>query len=129
FCQAQHREFGGNVGRHSRYADEAVDRGDVDDGTAADLAHKWHRRADAEPDAVDVEAGDPLEILGRFDIKPLDAGGGTGVVDQYVEAAVCAIDGLHGHAPVGFAGDVESQEMGGGAKSVGNLLAIRFIDI
>ena len=89
-AQVAHARLRGVVGRvPAGAADEAVDRGDVDDRTAARVraAHRLRAVLAAEEDAGRVDRHDPLPALGAVRVG-LRAAAQPGVVDQRVEPAV-----------------------------------------
>ena len=104
--QADHGVLGGDIGRHAGRADQAGDRGGVDDRARLLLQHHRQHVAQAEEHALDVDADHLVEhrlvvLGGRRDLA-LDAG----VVEEAVDAAVGVERRLHVGLHVGRLGDI-----------------------
>ena len=119
----------GVVGGGSGAAHNAVDRGYVDDRTAARLEHFRHGVFDAQksPFGVDIHLAVPDRLAG---FRHSVAGGGASVVDQHIERAVSGYGGGHGVNPILLAGNIQLDEhsvaaggadLGGGAFPVGGV--------
>ena len=104
--EADHRVLGGDVGRDARRADEAGDRGRVDDGARLLLQHDRQHVAQPEEHALDVDADHLVEhrlvVLGERLELAFDAG----IVEEAVDAAVGVERGLHVGLHLGRLGDV-----------------------
>ena len=88
FGQADHRVLRGDIGRHPGGRHETRDRGGVDDRAPLLLQHDRQYVAQAEEDALDVDADDRVEhvlvIFGGVRPFAFDAG----VVEEAVDRAV-----------------------------------------
>src|SRR6478736_438244 len=83
-------------------------RGDVDDAAPAGIDHVGQYRLDAVEDTVEVDVDDPLPVLERDFIEPLELLQ-SGCVHQNRHRAELGVDGVEGGVnlrPVGDVGDV-----------------------
>jgi hypothetical protein len=111
FGHQAHRALGTVVGDHARRADDAVQRGDVDDGAVTGFFQRRHRGFHAQPDAGLAHRDDVVETFQGFFLDALEVGE-AGIVDQGGEAAVL-LDGVRHHTrPVGFLGYIMPQKNG-----------------
>src|SRR5271166_2124822 len=74
------------IGRRRRVADDAGDRGEIDDRAAAGLLHRPHRLAAAEKRALDIDRVD-LAPVGKRRLLDIAENADAGAVDQDIEAA------------------------------------------
>src|ERR1700733_9309971 len=102
--------FRRGVARHRRARQPACDRGDVDDGSLAPLAHAWDYRLDAAKTAEEIGFHHLAKVIDRR-LFHRAAARDTGVVDQNVDRAVPSDHFGEGLAYRGVVVDVELCDM------------------
>ena len=113
-----HRALGGVIGGIGVRADDAADRGDIDDRAAAGALHGRDRGLGAEEHAGGVDLHDAVPVLERLIGQPRPGGeagldvllgiaaGDAGDVAEYVEAAVALLGLRHDGRPPRLLADV-----------------------
>ena len=118
--------FAGHIGRAVAKADQAGDRGGVDDRAPAVAEHVLDFVLHAQPHALQVDANDLRPALFRIVAGLGHAALDAGIVERAVETAV-GLDGLpHQGLDLGRLGDIGFDEGGltaCGADEAGRLLA------
>ena len=109
--EQRHAALGQRIERVELRADEARDRGEIDDGGTmralrSALLEMRQRRARAQHDAGQVHRDQPVPLVERGFLHAL-ADEDAGIVHQHVELAELLHRGVHRGSPARLAGDVE----------------------
>ena len=103
--QVREAGFAGAVGGAQRRGAQARDRGDVDDGAAAGVAHQRRRGLRAQERAGEIDRQHARPVL-VGDVEDRLEDGDAGIVDQRVEPAEFLRDGVEGAGHALRVGDV-----------------------
>jgi hypothetical protein len=106
---AGHGEFRRRVTHHAGHADQAVDGGDIHDGTGALGRHDRSDGADAEVDTVGVDRPHLVVVFGILVAQWTGRNPNPRVVDEDVQSAERLDRGRHRSRPLCFLGHIEGQ--------------------
>ena len=95
------------VGRHVRRANDAVDRGEINDAATARALQVRDGVLDTEEHALDIDRLDRVPLGFRDFVCGLVVPGDPGVIDQYIQTSEMCRGGVSGAVHVGLAAYVD----------------------